>query len=59
MSFELDNYHFIALGVNFHDREIRIQGNFYLTFWGNSGDVTDHKASTYIYINLYLAKVAP
>lgn len=59
MSFELDDYHFIAFGVNFHDRKLRIQGNFNLSFWGNSGEVTNHKASPYIDINLYLAQVAP
>lgn len=27
MSFELDDYHLIAFGVNFHDRELRIPWN--------------------------------
>lgn len=45
MPLEDDYYHFIAFGFNLHNCELRIQLDFKISFEGNSGEVTDQKAS--------------
>lgn len=44
-SFEINVYYFNVSRVNLHDRELKIQGAFNFSYGGNSGEVTDHKAS--------------